>query len=46
MRLVKVRSGLTPDGYSAAMMPSESGLLSVIFTAPPVSGWNVAESVF
>jgi hypothetical protein len=44
MRVVKVRTGFTPDGYSAAMIPSESGLLSIIF-AVPASAWKVAETV-
>ncbi len=45
IRLVTVRTGLTPTGNSAAMIPSASVLLSTIFALPP-SASNELESVF
>jgi hypothetical protein len=43
--LVTVRTGFTPEGNSAAMIPRESALLSIIFAVPP-SQLNVFASVF
>ncbi len=35
IRLVTVSAGITPAGNSAAMIPSESALLSISFAVPP-----------
>lgn len=35
IRLVAVSAGTTPVGNSAAMIPSESGVLSISFAVPP-----------